>query len=43
MVGSLPDGIDLMDFFDNSMMDYRNPIEWVNPMEEIGSQLRYGL
>ncbi|KAN0096609.1 Fungal specific transcription factor domain containing protein [Hyaloscypha variabilis] len=37
------DGIDLMDFFDNSMMDYRNPIEWVNPMQEVGSQLRYGL
>ncbi|KAH8645936.1 fungal-specific transcription factor domain-containing protein [Tricladium varicosporioides] len=37
MVGGLPDGIDIMDFFDNIMVDYRNPIEWVGGMQEAGT------
>ena len=37
MAEGVLDGIDLMDFFDNSMTDYRNPIEWVNPMQETGT------
>ena len=37
--GDLPDGVDVMDFFDNMMMDYRKPIDWIDPMQEMGTQV----
>lgn len=28
MVGGLPEHLDIVDFFDNIMVDYRWPVEW---------------
>lgn len=35
--GDLLDGVDVMDFFDNIMMDYRKPTDWVDLMQEAGT------
>lgn len=35
--GDLLDGVDVMDFFDNIMMDYRKPTDWVDLMQETGT------
>ena len=37
MVGNVLDGIDLMDFFENGMMDYRDPTDWGYPLQGAGT------